>query len=130
MVIIAIFNQIIYYLFATNFAYTVCQRRFSVNTKLCQFHICRINFSFFITIGYVGGLIVPIINCKSSCFAGISMCNNVSLDFYPSFPYLAHIVSIKSNMRWLFGSHFTYTLQQNSLYVTNAATSTKNKDER
>ncbi len=102
--LIAAFREIIYRQFATSFAYTISQGRFGLNTKLCQSHICRINFSFSVIVGHVSGLVVPIVNCKSSCFTGISTCSNVGLDLYPSFSHLAQVVVVNKNMRlqsWL-----------------------------
>lgn len=84
-VIIAIFYEIIYQPFATNFAYIICQKHFGINIKLYLFYIYNIKFSFYIAISHISSLIAPILNFKSSCFISISICNNIGLNFYPCF---------------------------------------------
>ena len=52
-VIIVAWSEIINNLFLTSFSYTICQRRYNLNTKHYQSHICRFSFNFFIAISYI-----------------------------------------------------------------------------
>lgn len=117
-VIVTAFYEIIQCPFATSFAYTICQGRFGLNTKLCSFYICRFNFSFSVAVHNVSDLVLLIVNCKSSRFIGINIYSNIGPYFYLSFPHLAHVFSVESNMRWQFWlTFYSYSLAKFFIYL-------------